>query len=186
MSISVKELVPIVAAATIWGPLWSGSHVLFHCDNEAVITVLQNRNAHETTLVQLLQCLFFYSARFQFHFSATHIPSVHNVVADAISRNSCNLLSSLIPQAQQIGVPVSVAAFLLSLPDWGSQDWISQFVLSLPTVCIQTLSKAKGRDWPIISVTHTLFKPSLFSESVLCRFVASLVNGGMSYPTIRL
>ena len=90
----MKELVPIVAAATIWGPLWSGSHVLFHCDNEAVITVLQNRNAHETTLVQLLQCLFFYSARFQFHFSATHIPSVHSVVADAISRNSCNLLSS--------------------------------------------------------------------------------------------
>ena len=110
---------PVVAAAAIWGPHCSGSHMLFHCDNKAVVTVLQNWNAHETTLLQLLRCLFFYSARFQFHFSATHIPGVHNVVADAISRNSFNLLSSLIPQAQQIRVPVSVAAFLLSPLDWG-------------------------------------------------------------------
>ena len=145
-SISAKELVPTVVAAAIWGPHWSGSHVLFHCDNEAVVTVIQNRTAHETTLVQLLRCLFFYSVKFQFHFSATHIPGVHNVVADAISRNSLNLLSSLIPQAQQIGVPVSVVAFLLSPPDWGSRDWISQFVLSLPTVCLQTPSEAIGQD----------------------------------------
>ena len=39
-SISAKELVPIVVAAAIWGPHWSGSHVLFHCDNEAVVTVI--------------------------------------------------------------------------------------------------------------------------------------------------
>ena len=135
VGISAKELVPIVVAAAIWGPRWSGGHVCFHCDNEAVVAVIQNRNAHQDLLVQLLRCLFFYASRFQFHFSAAHIPGVHNVVADAISRNNLSLLSSLVPQAQQVSVPAPVATFLLSPPDWGSPDWIAQFVHSLPMAC---------------------------------------------------
>ena len=70
VSISAKELVPIVVAAAIWGHHWSGSHVCFHCNNDAVVVVIQNRNAHQDLLVQLLRCLFFYASRFQFHFSA--------------------------------------------------------------------------------------------------------------------
>ena len=132
--IAAKELVPIVMQVAIWGSLWMGSHVRFHCDNEAVVKVLQKRNAHNPTLIQLLRCLFFYAARFQFHFSASHIPGVDNVIADAISHNNMSLLSSLPSQVHQVNVPAAVAAFLLSLPDWGSQNWISQFARSLKIV----------------------------------------------------
>ena len=135
VNIAAKELVPIVVAASIWGAHWSGSHVCFHCDNEAVVKAIQNHNAHEDTLIQLLRCLFFYSARFQFHFSAKHIPGKDNVIADAISRNNTTLLSSITPQAQQVSVPAPVEAFLLFPPDWGSQDWILQFVNSLQVAC---------------------------------------------------
>ena len=135
VSIAAKELVPIVVAASIWGSYWSGSHVRFHCDNEAVVTIIQNRNAHDELLIQLLRCLFFYSSRFQFHFSAEHIAGKDNVIADAISRNNTILLSSITPQVHQVGIPPPVVAFLLFPPDWGSQGWISQFAHSLQVAC---------------------------------------------------
>ena len=42
--IAVKELVTMVVAAVLWGPHWAGRHIYFHSDNEAVITIIQNRS----------------------------------------------------------------------------------------------------------------------------------------------
>ena len=74
-------------------------------------------------------------ARFQFHFSVSHIAGAHNVIADTISCDNISLLFSLVSQAQQTSMPAQVQAFLLSPPDWGSPDWITRFRHSLPTVC---------------------------------------------------
>ena len=136
VSISAKELVPIVVAAAIWGHHWSGSYVCSHCENDAVVVVIENRNTHQDLLVQLLRCLFVYASRLQFYFSASHIPEVHNVVTDAISRDNISLLSSFVPQAQQVGVPAPVVAFLMSPPSWESPDWIARFVYSLSVPCL--------------------------------------------------
>ena len=38
--ISVKELMPIIIAAVIWGPYFHGKRVLSNCDNSAVVTIL--------------------------------------------------------------------------------------------------------------------------------------------------
>ena len=117
--ISEKELVPIVIAAALWGRHWAGAHVCFHSDNEAVVTIIQKRHAKHQAFTQLLRCLFFYASVFHFHFSSHPIPGIHNVVADAISRNNLSLLSSLLPQATRITIPPAVAEFLLLTPDWG-------------------------------------------------------------------
>ena len=50
VSIAAKELVPIVIAAVLWGHGWSGKHVCFHCDNEAVVLMIQVHNAHKELL----------------------------------------------------------------------------------------------------------------------------------------
>ncbi len=39
-TIMVKELVPIVVAAAVWGARWSGHAVLAQSDNMAVVEVL--------------------------------------------------------------------------------------------------------------------------------------------------
>ena len=39
-SITLKEFVPIVIAAAIWGSHWQGCHVCFHSNNMAVVLVL--------------------------------------------------------------------------------------------------------------------------------------------------
>ena len=135
--IAPKELVPIVLAAALWGPGWSGGHVCFHCDNDAVVTVIKRRHAQHPLLTELLRCLFFYASIFHFHFSASHIAGIHNTVADAISRNHLTLLSSLIPQATQAFIPPTVSQFLLALPEWGSRNWTEQFIRSLPRASLR-------------------------------------------------
>lgn len=36
VDISVKELVPVVTTAALWGKLWARQHVRFHCEVVAV------------------------------------------------------------------------------------------------------------------------------------------------------
>ena len=80
----------------------------------------------------MLRCLYFYSALFQFEFSAEHIPGVQNVAADALSRDNLVLFSSFLPQATQVQIPASLLDLLLiQRPDWGSVNWINLFRDSL-------------------------------------------------------
>ena len=44
VDIIVKELVPIVIAAGIWGQLWHHSNICFHTDNMAVVAILRTRS----------------------------------------------------------------------------------------------------------------------------------------------
>ena len=92
---------------------------------------IQKRYAKHQLINKLLRCLFFYAFIFHFNFSATHIPGVLNVAADAISHNNLTLLSSLFLQTTQTPIHNSVSAFLLHLPQWSSPAWMEQFNLSL-------------------------------------------------------
>ena len=53
----VKELVPIVLAAALWGSAWSGQHVLCKCDNMAVVCAVSKGSAKEPSgrVMQLLR-----------------------------------------------------------------------------------------------------------------------------------
>ena len=128
VSIAVKEMAPIVLAAATWGCSWHHCSVFFHCDNAAVVSVIQRRSAKDPFLLHLLRCLYFYAARFQFCYSAHHLPGVSNVAADALSRDNMSLFLSLVPQGSPLVVSKEVLDLLLwQRPDWGSQLWIRQF-----------------------------------------------------------
>ena len=158
-SIAAKELLPIVVAASLWGSSWEGKHVCFHCDNEAVVTIIRKRCAKDKLLTDLLRCLFFYASVFHFQFSAIHIAGASNRVADAISRNQLSSISFLFPQASRVLVPPSVSQFLLAPPDWGSPNWMEQFNTSLTSVCPPTLSVATA---PESGVTSTFVTGSIY------------------------
>ena len=134
VGIAAKELVPIIIASAVWGPGWHGEHAHFHSDNEAVVTIIQRRHARHPLLTNLLRCLFFYAALFHFYFSTSHIPGTCNTIADAISRNHLDILSSSLPQATQTVIPNAVSQFLLSPPLRGSPSWTELFNHSLVQV----------------------------------------------------
>ena len=94
VSIAPKELVPIVVAATLWGPYWAGQHVWFLCDSMAVVAVVNKGAARDPTLSHLLRILAFVAAVLDLHVSARHLPGLQNSSADALSRDRLPLFFS--------------------------------------------------------------------------------------------
>ena len=124
--ITVKELIPIVVAAALWGESWLGKSVRVRNDNAAVVAVINSGSSRDQEVMHLMRCLVFISARFNFITSAEHLPGVHNQLADALSRNDAWYFMFNYPQAQP--APSSIPQALIDLlmgskPDWTSQHW---------------------------------------------------------------
>ena len=132
LSIAVKELIPIVMAATVWGGAWSRKVVRFHCDNEAVVVTLRSLSCKAKELLSLLRSLIFLAARCCFWFTAVHIPGRLNTHADALSRNKREMFLSQV-QDKVDPTPTSVPHALPEIlygfqPDWHSPIWTQQFM----------------------------------------------------------
>lgn len=124
--ITVKELVPVVLAAAVWGSKWAGQNVMAHCDNAAVVAVLRTGDSKEPEVMHLLRCLAFLKANFQFTLFSSHICGKINHLADALSRNDSDYFLAHYPQAQR--KPTYLPPELLDLtivqrPDWTSPLW---------------------------------------------------------------
>ena len=128
--IAVKELLPVIIAAAIWGHELAGKRVVSNCDNQAVVAVLNSRYSREKDLMQLLRCLFFLEAHFQFQLSAYHLPGILNDCADDLSRNHLSSFQAKMPMADTYSssIPPSLLQWLLH-PDlsWTSPVWIQLF-----------------------------------------------------------
>ena len=76
--ISIKELIPVVMVAAVRGHRWVGKSVRFRSDNAAVVAVLNSGTSRDDSLMHLIRCLAFITARFNFIVSASHIKGVDN------------------------------------------------------------------------------------------------------------
>ena len=135
-SIAFKEMIPVVISAAIWGHQWSGKHVLFRCDNMAVVAVLNHRTARDKPLAHLSCCLFFFAAFHKVTLSAEHVAGVDNTLADALSRNNLPLFRSLHPQASACPTPIPrpLCTLLQAPMEWTSPVWRQLFRDSIPRV----------------------------------------------------
>ena len=130
-SIAVKELVPLVVAAALWGRQWSGSTVMCKCDNQAVVAVIGSRTSSDKQIMHMLRCLFFLEASFDYHLVASHIPGIDNVLADDLSRNRpASFLQKAHPATAKspCQIPQHVKDLLFLPHDWTSEVWRSQFL----------------------------------------------------------
>ena len=48
LHITIKELIPIVIAATVWGKRWSKKTIMAQCDNAAVVAIILTRGQAKT------------------------------------------------------------------------------------------------------------------------------------------
>ena len=129
-SIAPKELFPILVASAVWGASWKGRTVCAHCNNAAVVEVIEKGRAKEPLLCHQLRALFFVSAFHDFELSVLHTPGRDNGPADALSRDhlasfraqvpTANLLPSAIPTPLILGLS-------RARPFWRSQDWTEWF-----------------------------------------------------------
>lgn len=84
--IAYKESFPVALAGEVWGPQWSRRHVQFLSDNEAVVAILNSRTSKVPGIMHLVWYLLMSAAKYNLFFTAYHIPGVHNVVSDGLSR----------------------------------------------------------------------------------------------------
>ena len=136
-SIAQKELLPIVLAAMLWGKFWRGKAVLVHCDNQAVVEVVNSGYCRDQGMMQMIRCLFFILAFFEISMQTVHIPGHLNVGADAISRDNIQVFHMQVPKAHARPSPVPQALRNLLIhqqPDWTSPDWSRLFRTCLQQV----------------------------------------------------
>ena len=114
----------------VWGRQWSGQRVECHCDNVAVVTVINSGRAKDKVLMHLLRCMFFVAAHLHLHIHAVHVPGRTNREADALSRNEFAQFLQVVPSAarQQTGYPQAlVDLVVMEQPDCTSSRWAQLF-----------------------------------------------------------
>ena len=134
---AIKELIPVVISAVVWGRWWKNTRIVFLSDNQAVVQALNSGSCQEAHLMHLLRTLFFFEAHFGFEHVAQHIPGRKNRGADALSRNRLCEFLSLYPQAPHspVLVPPPLLALLFNPRlSWISPGWKALFQATLLAV----------------------------------------------------
>ena len=71
--IAVKELIPIMIAAAVFGHYWRGKIIKFQVDNLGVVQIVNATYCRDVHLMYLIRTLVFLAAHFKFWFRAEHI-----------------------------------------------------------------------------------------------------------------
>ena len=109
-SIQWKELYPIALSCLLWGPLWRGKKLLFHCDNQSVVDIWAEGSSRDPLLMHLVRSIFFCAASHQFSVLVSHIRGTDNSIADALSHFQMLRFRQLTPQADLEPTPLPPTA----------------------------------------------------------------------------
>jgi hypothetical protein len=131
MHINILELLAVILSCSIWGSQWSGGHVLIHCDNEAVCTVVSQKKSKDEIMNHLLMVLHYMQIHYGFSITIEHIPTELNIDADDLSRYKFKEFFIRNPHAEKTGETVNWA----NLPQFQTRTSF----LSLPTINQQSL-----------------------------------------------
>ena len=94
-----RELYVILVACSTWGHLWPRKRILFYCDNAAVVEIWGKGSCKNVQLMTLVRNLFLMAARGNYHVAISHIPGIHNCIADHLSRFSMQAFWLAVPAA---------------------------------------------------------------------------------------
>ena len=106
LDITFKELFPIVLSLSLWGETFKNCRVFFHCDNEAVVTIINKQSTRNKPSMRLLRILVLTCLTQNIAFKAKHIPGLRNDIADALSRFQLKRFRRLTPQADRDQTPI--------------------------------------------------------------------------------
>lgn len=79
------EFFPILVALSLWKDLFRDRKVLFWCDNQAVVRVINRQISWSERVMGLVKRLVLTCLRANISFSAKYIPGTSNNIADALS-----------------------------------------------------------------------------------------------------
>lgn len=86
LDITVLELFPIFMAVSIYAPSLTHHRVIFHCDNQAIVTVINKQTSKSKPIMSIIRPFVLLLLHYDIHFTAVHIPGISNVLCDSLSR----------------------------------------------------------------------------------------------------
>ena len=96
LNIAFLELYPIVLSLHLWGHDMQNQRIFFFTGNEALVHVINKQSCRNKNLMFLVHRLVLVCLERNI-FKAKHIPGVHNVLADALSRLKLQTFKQLAP-----------------------------------------------------------------------------------------
>ena len=99
-----------VSALQIFGVQLSNRNIVFHCDNKAIVDVINKQSCKDVELMKLMRCMVLTAMQYNIKFTAMHVPGKDNILADALSR--LQVSPHLLAIFGMNGSPVPVPAHL--------------------------------------------------------------------------
>ena len=112
-NITFLEYFPILVALHIFGDNIKNKKVLFHCDNAAVVEIINKQTCKCPRVMDLVRPLVLQCMKLNTEIKAIHIPGVKNIIADAISRFHTQVFRLNAPSADKL--PTVIPPFLWQL-----------------------------------------------------------------------
>ena len=85
-NIAFLEFYPIVVALNVFGLKISNRRVIFHCDNAAIVHVINKQTCKDSDIMCLTRQFVLTAMQYNVKFNAIHVPGKQNLLADALSR----------------------------------------------------------------------------------------------------
>lgn len=120
-SMAFRELYPIVAASVLWSKHWSCKQLIFLCDNEATVNILNKGRSKCLDIMNLMRKMTWLAALNNFTFKAKHIPGKLNIIADSLSRFQMKRFREAAPEANRHPDPCPQASDIFWSRTWTQQ-----------------------------------------------------------------
>jgi len=85
-SIAWQELYAVVVACHLWGDAFANKRILFYCDSESVVHIVNSKRSHIPRVMDLVQHLTLLTLQYNFYLKIKHIEGKKNEIADSLSR----------------------------------------------------------------------------------------------------
>jgi hypothetical protein len=117
--IAFLELFPVVLAVLLWANILQNRKIMFHCDNQSVVAMIQKQSTPDQHCMRLIRIFVLHCLKFNILFRAKYIPGEKNEIADALSRFQMIRFQYMCPQAEQhmTVIPESVWRLLRQKPE---------------------------------------------------------------------
>ena len=85
-NIAQLEMFNKLVALKVCNSSWAGQTLLIKCDNQSVVSVLNNGRARDQTLAKYARNIFMWAIACNVGLTVVHVAGKHNPVADHLSR----------------------------------------------------------------------------------------------------
>ena len=97
--ITLLEFFPLLVAILIWGEVIQNKKILFKCDNQSVVNIVNNQSSKSDKIMVLVRAFTLHCLKWNIMFKAEYVPGIDNTLADSLSRLQIERFRRLHPTA---------------------------------------------------------------------------------------